>query len=478
LNDAHSRKGLLNAENSSGRIGLPPNMAPPSAFTGFLLAVAMATIGTTAAAQHRAVASAPPASALVLTSVQRASAIDHICSVLVRSYVSPLDAPKIIGRLEEALTSKRLDAENPGIFAERVNAELSAVSNDEHLYLQYDPARYAAANEAPGLGETDELQSYERHIAIRNHFGLTDTRLLTGNVRYLRVNAFQWVDDQTGAAYDDVMRFLKDGDAIIVDLRGNGGGSHAAVRYLISFFLKPDTLEITIREGTENRPYHALSYLPSGRVIGKPLYVLIDGGTGSAAEAFAYDVQQFHLGELIGSRTAGAANNNQFTPITPAFMLSVPYARPVHAISGNNWEGAGIKPDVDASPEMTLDVAHERALETLAARVEAGAAEHADWEWARDLLIARLHPISLNTDVLRRYVGRYETVEIFVRDNALWMRAGTHPEVRLLPMNDSGMFYADGVDSLRVKLSASRLELIFADEPASRIYTRSRSATS
>jgi C-terminal processing protease CtpA/Prc len=73
---------------------------------------------------------------------------------------------------------------------------------------------------------------------------------------------------------------------------------------------------------------------------GKPLYVLIDGGVGSAAEAFAYDVQQFKLGELIGATTAGAANNNDLLPIAPAFILSISSGRPEHAVSkttGRAW---------------------------------------------------------------------------------------------------------------------------------------------
>ncbi|MBL7537684.1 S41 family peptidase, partial [Escherichia coli] len=73
--------------------------------------------------------------------------------------------------------------------------------------------------------------------ARRDNQGLGETRILPGNIRYLRITAFEWVQDQTGVAYDAAMRFLRDGDAIVIDLRGNGGGSHAAVRYLLSHFM-------------------------------------------------------------------------------------------------------------------------------------------------------------------------------------------------------------------------------------------------
>jgi C-terminal processing protease CtpA/Prc len=182
-------------------------------------------------------------------------------------------------------------------------------------------------------------------------------RILPGNMRYLKVAGFRWVDDESGAAYDAVARFLRDGDAIIIDLRGNGGGSHGAVRYLISHFLAPNTLELTFLKAGEQSQSRALDYLPAGRLTGRPLYVLIDGRTGSAAEAFAYDVQQFTRGKLIGEKTAGAANNNGFTPIAPGFMLSVSFGRPVHAVSQSNWEAVGVSPDVAVAPDQALETA-------------------------------------------------------------------------------------------------------------------------
>jgi C-terminal processing protease CtpA/Prc len=104
------------------------------------------------------------------------------------------------------------------------------------------------------------------------------------------------------------------------------------VQYLVSHFLKPGMLEITfLQAGREPVQTRVLDHLPAGRMLGKPLYVLVDQGTASAAELFAYDVQQFKLGTLIGTRTAGAANNNDFVPIAPGFMLSVSTGRPVHS---------------------------------------------------------------------------------------------------------------------------------------------------
>src|SRR3546814_9047052 len=91
-----------------------------------------------------------------------------------------------------------------------------------------------------------------------------------------------------------------------------------------------------VEAGKEPEQSFTLGELPAGRMIGKPLYVLIDGGVGSAAEEFAYSVQQFGLGRLVGETTAGGANVNSFVPIPPGFLLSVSVGRPVHPVSGGN----------------------------------------------------------------------------------------------------------------------------------------------
>ena len=81
------------------------------------------------------------------------------------------------------------------------------------------------------------------------HHGITELRVLPGNVRYMKVAAFFWTEGETTRAYDDAVRFLKDGEAIVIDVRGNGGGDALAVRYLVSHFVGPNKLLLTFLEG-------------------------------------------------------------------------------------------------------------------------------------------------------------------------------------------------------------------------------------
>ncbi len=423
----------------------------------------------------------PPPLPASLTPQTRNAALEAIKTQFRESYVFPQMRPKIIERLDRGQKSGRYNVDDPFLFAERITEDLRDVAHDRHLSLQVNRAAYAAAIATPESDAGEE--AFMRRQAIRDHHGLVEMKRLPGNIRYLKISGFEWVNDETGAAYDDAMRFLKDGDAIIIDLRDNGGGSHGAVRYLVSHFMDGDTLEMTFLEGSKPPVQsRTLEYLPAGRLKGKPLYVLINGFTGSAAEAFAYDVQQFKLGELIGVKTGGAANNNKLLPVAPDFILSVSYGRPVHPISQSNWEGVGVAPDVETPSAQALDVAQVRALDRLTVDAKAHEAR-AEYAWAKTGVEARLHPVVLAPSALVALAGRYvipsmgtgpEPVEIAYRDDALWLVRPNRPTARLSPLTQDGLFSIEGTDLMRAKLDGQLLELHWHDNPAPRIYQRAQ----
>lgn len=437
----------------------------------FLSVCAVACVaGSPVLAQRAAPAPVARAAAVApLTAAQRAAAVAAIIQAVETRYVFPDRVPAIRERLNEGLSSGRYDAADPGDFAQRLTADLRESSADGHMYLNHAPAQYAAAISSDGEAEDNAaLQAIWAEAARRDNHGLTEIRILPGNIRYLRITGFEWVNDRTGAVYDDAMRFLREGDAVVIDLRGNGGGSHAAVRYLLSHFMVGDELDITFLEaGKEPIQSRTLEHVPAGRLIGKPLYVLISPQVGSAAEAFAYDVQQFHLGTLVGGTTAGAANNNTFVPIAPGFMLSVSYGRPVHPVSGGNWEGVGVSPDVAVDPATALDAATSLALSGLLARTDADPAARAGWEWAQVGVEARLHPVTVSTDRLQTLAGAYGGRTILFEDGGLLWRRMNGQKVKLSPMTADGLFTAEGYDDrLRMRLTGDALEMHWIDEPA------------
>lgn len=414
----------------------------------------------------------------VLSPAQKTEAVEAIISAIERQYVFPDRVPAIVEALRSSNAAGRYETSHPATLATRISEDISRAGKDTHLYLQYDPQYFSALTRPAASATVDgDNQALLKARARRTHYGLGDSRLLPGNIRYLRISGFDWIEDETGEAYDDAMRFLRDGDAVIIDIRGNGGGSHDAVRYALSHFLPSNRLLMTFYEaGKDPEQSHTLSNLPAGRMIGKPLYVLMDGSTASAAEDFAYSVQQFKIGRLIGEATAGGANNNRYVPIPPGFLLSVSFGRPVHSVSKANWEGTGVAPDIQTTSTSALDRAELEALDILVAGVGVDPARRAEYDWARIAVEARLHPVMIPGTSLRARAGQYGDATVEYRDGAIWMqtRPGA-PMRRMLPLTPDGLLFAlEGHEMLRARFNGADLETLWRGVPTPIVYSRSR----
>lgn len=369
-------------------------------FASILIAMTLPSSGWAQAAATRTAELSPTQAHAVIAETVRL--IDSV-------YVVPERRQAITGKLQDAERAGRYATVDPVAFARRVSDDLQAVSGDKHLALHWSPAEYAATSTAARVGRDHRAGAeYYAGLGRRRNQGVEELRILPGNIRYMRYTNFLWEADVSGRVLDDAMRFLHDGDALIIDLRGNGGGDASAVQYLISHFLSSPQLLMTFHDGPsgESSESRSLEYLPAGRISGRPLFVLIDRATGSAAEEFTYHVQQFKLGVLVGQTTAGAANNNALYPINPGFMLSVSTGRPVHPVSKTNWEGAGIAPDVAVEPRQALDRAQALALEQLSARAQDDESR-LRYAWARVAVDARLNLAAMPSSELARYAGRY-----------------------------------------------------------------------
>ncbi len=165
----------------------------------------------------------------------------------------------------------------------------------------------------------------------------------------------------------------------MVDVRRNHGGSPRSVARLLSHFLPPRThLNDFIARGDVHPKVASSSYTvavpaPHFRV---PLYVLVSHVTVSAGEEFAYDVQAERRGTLVGTVTRGGANPGSDLPIDRHFSMFVPNERARNAVTGTNWEGTGVRPDVRVPASRALATAYGMALAPILAGTSMLPAEH------------------------------------------------------------------------------------------------------
>jgi hypothetical protein len=104
----------------------------------------------------------------------------------------------------------------------------------------------------------------------------------------------------------------------------------------------------------------------------RPVYVLTAERTFSAGEGFAFLLQERRRAEVIGEATAGAANPGRPYPVGVRLEVTVPNGHVRTAVTGRNWEGAGVIPDVRVAGSDALRVGHIRALRELLKQAPSG----------------------------------------------------------------------------------------------------------
>jgi C-terminal processing protease CtpA/Prc len=358
-------------------------------------------------------------------------------------YVLPELRPRFDAVLARGLAEGRYDVSDRDRLVGLINADLQQVTPDRHLGVAFDPEQSRRLTLAPpGAGADDAPPTSEEiRQAIQINHGIAELKVFPGNVRYLRYDGFVWAGPKTAEALDTAMRFLRDGQAAIVDLRGNGGGSPRAVQYLVSHFLDPDRPIVTFyMRGEPAERLSTLASVPAGRMVGKPLYVLIGGMTASAAEEFAGHVAGFGIGELIGETTAGAGFRNEYYALPQGLVISISVGRAVLASTGKDWEAVGIAPTTRIAPERALDVAKANAWRKLA--VSASGDEKRRLEAHAVVLDAQQNPVKTALP-LAAYAGTYGERSLSVSGSGLvWQRKGG-PKLSLVAIDQNEFAFVD-----------------------------------
>lgn len=293
----------------------------------------------------------------------RARVIDGAVASLNEFYVYAEAAKK----MEEALRTRQKRGEYDAIqdaeaFAAVLTDHLQQVSHDKHLRVNFFPA--VLPKDEPG--RNPDAQARMRAQMERNNCFFEKAELLSPNIGYLKFNAFP-DPEVCGPTAIAAMNFFGNVDAMIFDLRGNGGGDPKMVALISTYlFSEPTHLnDLYNRKEDTSTQYWTLPYVPGKRLTGKPVFVLISKRTFSGAEEFTYNLKNLKRATIIGEPTGGGAHPVSGHRIDDHFMIGVPFARAVNPISKTNWEGTGVEPDVKVSANEALDVAKKMAAEQI-----------------------------------------------------------------------------------------------------------------
>lgn len=296
----------------------------------------------------------------VLTADERREAIRVLAGHLKSSYVFPDVAEKMVAAVEGRAREGAYEAlSDPEAFALAVTGDLQAVSHDKHMRVRAEGVPEKAASRRPRFPRNEEEMR-------RRNFGFEKVEVLPGNVGYLDLRLFapaELAGDTVAAA----MNFLANTDALVVDLRQNGGGQPEMVQLFCSYLFGPEPVHLNdlyFRPRDETRQFWTLASLPGKRYLDRDVYVLTSRDTFSGAEECAYNLKTQQRASIVGERTGGGANPGGQLPLTAHLAAFVPTGRAINPITGTNWEGTGVEPDV----EVPADLALAKALELAASK--------------------------------------------------------------------------------------------------------------
>ena len=380
-----------------------------------------------------------PGDDIKLDNNQKEEIVKKISELLNENYIYLETANK----MEEHITSKLEKGEYNKIqsaleFSEVLTRDLVEVSKDKHLGIRFFPGLKELVEKKKEIETTKEEIEQMKY----NNYGFRKVERLNGNIGYLDFRSFNPVEYGKETAVS-AMNFLANCDALIIDLRNNGGGEPKMVQFICSYFFdsKPvhlNSLYYRAKDSTEE--YWTLEEIPGKRMPDVDLYVLTSSRTFSGAEEFAYNLKNLKRATLIGETTGGGAHPTDMFIINDFLGILVPNGRAINPITKTNWEGTGVTPDIEVSSDNALQTAIVEAVKKLMDK-EKNPEKKASLEFTLNRIKAEFNPYTLEKSSMEEYAGTYGPRVVFFEDGQLYYQREGRPKYRMIPMSrDTFMF--------------------------------------
>ncbi len=294
--------------------------------------------------------------------------VNAIARRLASYYVFPETAERVGIELQKHLAAGRYgETHDAQALLDLINADIFAVANDKHIRLRYSATPTVAPDRQKESAQAEQIY---RARCLDSNFGVERVERLPLNIGYIELRGFMRTD-LAGDAVVAAMALVAHTEALIFDLRRNGGGYSQTVALVCSYlFDEPTHLNsIYLREDGKTQQFWTHPWVP-GRKFGKnkPVCVLVSPATFSAAEEFAYNLKNLKRATIVGEQTRGGAHPGEFHWLNPHFSLFVPGGRAINPVTLSNWESIGVEPDVKVPEADALQSAQRLLLSQIHAQ--------------------------------------------------------------------------------------------------------------
>lgn len=274
-----------------------------------------------------------------------------VADAIEANYFDATRGKTIADDLRKAAADGAFDAlAEPAQLAEALTARLKPL--DRHFRVTWSDSAGRTGPAAPPPPSGDGIERVD---------------VLPGNLGYIKLAHFANIESGDAnaparRAIDAALARIADSNAIVIDLRDTRGGAPSMVGYLVSAFTPAGADIYNTFHARNGGTRSEAPDQPYGKpMLTVPLYVLINGRTASAGEAFTYTVKNAKRATIVGATSRGAANPGRFFEVGDGYAVFVSNGTPVSPVTKTNWEGAGVAPDIAVPASEALDKASELA---------------------------------------------------------------------------------------------------------------------
>jgi hypothetical protein len=369
---------------------------------------------------------------------------------------------KIVVFLNSQIGNERyLKVKTIARFCEELTKDLQTFTHDLHLSVYYDPEEAEKYSSQPDE-QDDDRYSVDWWFGVQvPNFGIPKLEYLMGNVGYIKIIYFAPVPI-AGDMVITAMNFLSTADALIFDLRECSGGDPYNVMMFESYFFDAynvPKLLLTRQCRIETPPqqqFWTYPYMPGKRLPDVPVAILTSTCTFSGGEDMAYTLKHHDRAVIVGEKTPGGAHMVKRVSVGNGCILRIPYAHPVHPLTGTDWEGTGVLPDIEVSREEALAAAHQELLSRLKLTAE-DEQEKYKYDWLLQRVDSLYHPPSIAEEVLQRYPGVYQGWQVKLEKRRLFLVSPNrlHRD-EMIPLSEN-LFIADEGYNARFRIGENGL---------------------
>ena len=382
---------------------------------------------------------------------EKSAIVNKISKLLTENYVFLETAKKMSDFIQTKYTNSGYDSVSEAdMFSQILTMDLQSISKDRHLRVRYNPEMAKDLKEMEKNGENPEDEKKFVENMKYENYAFKKVERLEGNIGYIVFNNFapsKYSKETVAAA----MNFVSNCDALIIDMRYNGGGDPDGVRLICSYFFgkKPVHLnDLYYRKEDKTEEYWTLKQVDGKKMPDIDLYVLTSGYTFSGAEEFTYNLKNLKRATIVGEITGGGANPGGPVRINDDFIIFIPTGRAINPITKTNWEGTGVTPDVKVTQDKALETAENLALEKILKKTKDVQKKH-KVQWQLDGLKAALNPVILDENTLKTFAGTYENRTVTFENGKLYYQRAGRPKYEMLPMAEN-MFRIAEVPYFRI----------------------------